>query len=123
MLARDKNEKEAKKKAKFLLEWVGLWEKRHHFPSQLSGGQCQRVAICRALVNSPELLLADEPTGNLDPETAETIFQLFRALVNELKTSALIVTHDFGLAKRMDRVLKLQNGVLEEMTDLTELIH
>ena len=123
MLARDKNEKEAKKKAKFLLEWVGLWDKRQHFPSQLSGGQCQRVAICRALVNSPELLLADEPTGNLDPETAETIFQLFRALVNELKTSALIVTHDFGLAKRMDRVLKLQNGVLEEMTDLTELIH
>lgn len=121
MLARDKNEKEAKKKAKFLLEWVGLWDKRHHFPSQISGGQAQRVAICRALINSPQLLLADEPTGNLDPETAETIFKLFRALVNELKTSALIVTHDFSLARRMDRVLKLQDGVLVEINDLSEL--
>jgi lipoprotein-releasing system ATP-binding protein len=89
------------------LEKLGMEKRRFHFPNQLSGGEQQRVAIARALFNNPEIVLADEPTGNLDPETAESIFNLFILTARELKTSVLLVTHNIDLAKRADRIIKL----------------
>lgn len=89
------------------LEKLGMEKRRFHFPNQLSGGEQQRVAIARALFNNPEIVLADEPTGNLDPETAESIFNLFILTAKELKTSVLLVTHNIDLAKRADRIIKL----------------
>lgn len=104
----DKNE--AIKRAKSLLASVGLTERSGHFPSQLSGGEQQRVAIARGLVNKPALLLADEPTGNLDPSTSEGVFQMMIKTLHDLQTGALIVTHNHELARRMDRVLELSEG-------------
>lgn len=95
-----------------LLESVGLSSRAGHFPSQMSGGEQQRVAIARALVNRPALLLADEPTGNLDPETAENVFQVMVQTITSLKIGALVVTHNVELAYRMDRVLELKQGQL-----------
>lgn len=103
---------EAKTRALKLLESVGLEPRAHHFPSQMSGGEQQRVAIARALVNRPALLLADEPTGNLDPATAENVFQVLLLTIRSLKVGALVVTHNHELAKRMDRVLELKNGMV-----------
>lgn len=101
---------EAKARGLKLLESVGLAKRAHHFPSQLSGGEQQRVAIARGLVNRPALLLADEPTGNLDPNTAEDVFQILVQTIRSLKIGALIVTHNHELAARMDRVLQLKEG-------------
>jgi lipoprotein-releasing system ATP-binding protein len=101
---------EAQNRALKLLESVGLEARAHHYPSQLSGGEQQRVAIARGLVNRPALLLADEPTGNLDPTTAEDVFQILLQTIRSLKIGALVVTHNHELAKRMDRVLELKNG-------------
>lgn len=101
---------EAVKRAKSLLESVGLTSRAGHFPSQLSGGEQQRVAIARGLVNKPALLLADEPTGNLDPSTSEGVFQMMLDTLHSHNTGALIVTHNHELAKRMDRVLELSAG-------------
>lgn len=101
---------EAKNRAEKLLESVGLQNRISHYPSQLSGGEQQRVAIARALVNRPGLLLADEPTGNLDPKTAEDVFWVLMQTIKSLKIGALVVTHNHELAKRMDRVLELRNG-------------
>ena len=98
-------------RARDLLESVGLGARAHHYPSQMSGGEQQRVAIARALVNNPSLLLADEPTGNLDPATAEHVFTVLLGTVRSLKIGALIVTHNEDLARRMDRVLRLKDGV------------
>ena len=81
-------------------------------PTTFSGGEQQRVAICRALANAPKLLLADEPTGNLDPDTSDVVFGTLMKLVRETGLSALIATHNLALAARMDRILKLENGVL-----------
>jgi general L-amino acid transport system ATP-binding protein len=105
---------EAEERAMQLLKRVGIPEQALKYPAQLSGGQQQRVAIARALVNRPPLLLADEPTGNLDPATADRVFEALMDLVTGTGLSALIATHNMTLAARMDRVLKLKNGVLVE---------
>lgn len=93
-----------------LLGRVGLEARADHRPGALSGGEQQRVAFCRALANAPKLLLADEPTGNLDPETSERVFGVLAALVRDAGLAALIATHNMGLAARMDRVLRLEQG-------------
>lgn len=97
-----------------LLERMGLKARAEHRPGQLSGGEQQRVAICRALANRPKVLLADEPTGNLDPHTAEGVFQELVALVRSSGVAALIATHNPELAQRMDRMVRLQDGLLIE---------
>lgn len=102
----------ARNRALKLLESVGLDKRAHHYPSQMSGGEQQRVAIARGLVNRPALLLADEPTGNLDPQTAESVFQILLQTIRSLKIGALVVTHNVELAQRMDRVLQLKNGAV-----------
>lgn len=106
--------KTASDRASELLEAVGLKDKREIMPYQLSGGERQRVAIARSLINSPELLLADEPTGNLDWKTGEKVFQLFRELIAEKELTAIIVTHNEQLAGLVDRRLHLQAGNLDE---------
>lgn len=105
---------EAKERALDLLKSVGLNERATHRPARLSGGEQQRVAIVRALANRPKVLLADEPTGNLDEHTAESVFETLIQLVREQNLAALIATHNMNLAKRMDRVLILHEGHLQE---------
>jgi lipoprotein-releasing system ATP-binding protein len=100
----------AQERAGKLLNTVGLGARMGHYPSQLSGGEQQRVAIARSLVNEPSLLLADEPTGNLDPHTAEDVFAMLTKTIRDKNIGALIVTHNHDLARRMDRVLTLQEG-------------
>jgi lipoprotein-releasing system ATP-binding protein len=100
----------AQARAAALLAQVGLAARAGHRPAQLSGGEQQRVAFCRALANAPRLLLADEPTGNLDPATSEQVFAALMGLVRETGLAALIATHNLELAGRMDRVLRLQDG-------------
>lgn len=95
-----------------LLDRVGLAERRDHRPAELSGGEQQRVAICRALANRPRVLLADEPTGNLDPETAGRVFGMLLEVVRETGLAALIATHNHELAGRMDRTVRLEGGVI-----------
>lgn len=99
-------------RASDLLGRVGVSSRADHRPAALSGGEQQRVAFCRALANEPRLLLADEPTGNLDPETADQVFAALMGLVADTGLSALIATHNLELAARMDRVLHLKDGIL-----------
>ena len=106
-------DKQLKARAQELLAKVGLEKYAHRYPTQLSGGQQQRVAIVRALMAQPALVLADEPTGNLDSQTADSIFSLLRQINQEDGTAFLIVTHDVNLANRCDRQLVLKDGVLE----------
>ena len=101
---------ESEKRAKLLLEMVGLSDRARHRPGLLSGGEQQRVAIARSVANAPDILLADEPTGNLDPETGETVFQSLQKIVHGTDTAALIVTHNQKLAAKMDEILELENG-------------
>ncbi|MDY4840899.1 MAG: ABC transporter ATP-binding protein [Alphaproteobacteria bacterium] len=108
-------QKVANEKAKWLLNRLGLGRRLAHRPSELSGGEQQRVAIARALANSPKLLLADEPTGNLDPRTSEGVFLELLSIVKETKLSALIATHNFELADKMDRKVTLKDGKLIDM--------
>lgn len=106
----------AREEAARLLELVGLAARSGHQPAQLSGGEQQRVAIARALANRPAVLLADEPTGNLDPRTADSVFEALRAIVHEQGVAALIATHNLDIARRCDRVLALSDGLLTGST-------
>ncbi|WP_294728083.1 ABC transporter ATP-binding protein [Fusobacterium nucleatum] len=108
-----KNKTEIEKEAKKLLEIVGLAERMKHKPNQLSGGEKQRVAIARAMINKPKLILADEPTGNLDEDTGELIFSLFRKINKEHNQSIVVVTHARDLSQVTDRQVYLKKGVLE----------
>ena len=108
-----KNKTEIEKEAKELLEIVGLAERIKHKPNQLSGGEKQRVAIARAMINKPKLILADEPTGNLDEDTGELIFSLFRKINKEHNQSIVVVTHARDLSQVTDRQIYLKRGVLE----------
>jgi lipoprotein-releasing system ATP-binding protein len=105
---------EAEERASQLLDSLGIAERADHRPAQLSGGEQQRVAIARAVANGPRLLLADEPTGNLDPPTAERVFEQLLSLVRQSGVAALIATHNLELAARMDRTLRLKEGLLVE---------
>ncbi len=105
----------AEGRARELLTSLGLGERVDHRPAELSGGEQQRTAIARGLANQPRLLLADEPTGNLDPTTSERVFQELLDLIHHTGVAALIATHNMDLAARMDRVLKLDRGVLVEI--------
>jgi lipoprotein-releasing system ATP-binding protein len=105
-------QKEAEARARELLTSLGLGERLDHQPAQLSGGEQQRVAIARALANKPRLLLADEPTGNLDPDTSTQVFGALKSIVKAQGVGALIATHNLELARHMDRVVKLVDGVL-----------
>ena len=107
---------EAEERARDLLEMLGLRERWDHRPTELSGGEQQRVAIARAVANRPKILLADEPTGNLDPNTAGRVFEELLRLVSEEGVAAVIATHNLDLAARMDRTLRLTDGHLVEET-------
>lgn len=104
--------KTAKKRAMAMLDAVNLPRRAHHRPSELSGGERQRVAIARALINKPALVMADEPTGNLDKQTAETIFDLMVALNRQHGTAFIVVTHDLNLAQKLSMQLEMNNGQL-----------
>ncbi|MEP6968028.1 MAG: ABC transporter ATP-binding protein [Pseudomonadota bacterium] len=106
--------REARKRAEDLLGQLGLAGRLNHQPAQLSGGEQQRVAVARALANRPRLLLADEPTGNLDPATSAAVFGALKDLVRATGVAALIATHNLALATEMDRVLTLEDGLLVE---------
>lgn len=111
-LANGVGHRDASDRALALLDRVGLLARAHHRPAEMSGGEQQRVAFCRALANGPSLLLADEPTGNLDPATSDRVFGVLMEIVRETGLSALIATHNLDLAGRMDRVLRLKDGKL-----------
>jgi len=105
-------EKKAKEQAEALLVELGLQDRLHHFPSQLSGGEQQRVAIARAMINKPPLILADEPTGNLDEENSLLISNLLLKVSLQYQQSLCLVTHDLDLAKKCDRIIQIENGKL-----------
>ncbi len=106
-------EKDARQKANSLLELVGLQERADHFPYQLSGGQQQRVAIARSLINNPAIILADEPTGNLDSNTGNTILELFKTLNTKNQMTIIIVTHEHEIAHQTKRILELVDGKIK----------
>ncbi|EKB51002.1 ABC transporter ATP-binding protein [Cecembia lonarensis] len=109
-----KRRKDAKEKAKTLLEKVGLGDRMTHYPTQLSGGEQQRVSIARAFANEPKILFADEPTGNLDTETGDMIEDLIFDLNKEQGTTLVLVTHDPELAKRTNRIIRIKGGKIQE---------
>jgi lipoprotein-releasing system ATP-binding protein len=110
-----KSRRVAAVRARELLSGLGLQSRLDHRPAEMSGGEQQRTAICRGLANAPKLLLADEPTGNLDPKTSEHVFQELIELIRHHGVAALIATHNMDLARRMDRVLRLEDGHLIEV--------
>lgn len=111
-LISDASPQDALARATYLLSQLGLSERLHHRPSKLSGGEQQRVAVARALANRPKLVLADEPTGNLDEHTADIVIGEFMALVREEGSSAIVATHNERLAAKMDRIVRLHEGKL-----------
>lgn len=115
MMILDVDKKVRRKKAKELLESVGMGDRIHHLPSQLSGGQRQRMAIARALANDPSVLLADEPTGNLDSQSGEEILSIFKKL-NEEGRTVVVVTHNQSIAESTEKIVKMKDGLVEEMT-------
>ncbi|QFS82635.1 Lipoprotein-releasing system ATP-binding protein LolD [Roseivivax sp. THAF40] len=114
-LANGSSRKDADARAADLLASVGLTDRAHHRPAALSGGEQQRVAFCRAMANAPRLILADEPTGNLDPDTSERVFDTLMRLVRETGLAAVIATHNLELAARMDRQVRLDQGTLRAL--------
>ena len=106
---------EARRKARTLLEELGLQERISHRPGELSGGEQQRVAIARSLVGDPSILLADEPTGNLDFQTSEAVYSLIRQAVSRRNTTTILVTHSERLARRSDGVYVMEEGVLRDL--------
>ncbi|MDX9688887.1 MAG: ABC transporter ATP-binding protein [Proteobacteria bacterium] len=112
-----KTETEAKKRADELLELIRLDRRATHRPAQLSGGEQQRIAIARALANKPTILIADEPTGNLDPHTAGDVFNILKEIVDDQKVGILMATHNLELAHRMDRQYSLEDGLILERKD------
>jgi len=112
MIYAGKSEQEAKVKANDILNLVELGNRKHHYPYQLSGGQQQRVAIARALINDPDIVLADEPTGNLDTETGESIIRTFSKLNNEKNVTIILVTHEPEIAEKTNRIIELVDGLI-----------
>jgi putative ABC transport system ATP-binding protein len=116
-----RGDRQARSRAIELLRRVGLERRSHHYPVQLSGGEQQRVALARAFISSPRILFADEPTGNLDVETSETIIHLLFSLNQEAGTTLLLVTHDMDLAQRTQRVIHLRGGAITSDTVTSSL--
>ncbi len=112
LTAADRNFDKYKERLKLLVEQLGLADRLHHLPSELSGGQQQRVALARALIHYPQILFADEPTGNLDRESADQVLDLMLTLRADLRQTLIVVTHDEKIAQRADRVLVMDDGVL-----------
>ena len=110
----DLSPQEGRRRAEEALEMVGLWDRRLHHPSQLSGGEQQRVAIARALVNRPLLLLADEPTGNLDSKTSIEVMEIFQRLNRERRLTIILITHEANIASYAGRRLTLKDGLIED---------
>ena len=118
-----RGERGAARTAQTLLERVGLGERGHHYPAQLSGGEQQRVSLARAFANRPQILFADEPTGNLDPDTGETVQNLLFDLNKEAGTTLVLVTHDLELAGKTQRVLRMKGGrVVEALVPKQQMI-
>ncbi len=118
-----RGEKNVHKQSMELLERVGLADRHHHYPSQLSGGEQQRIALARAFSNKPEILFADEPTGNLDEETSVKVEQLLFDLNKEAGTTLIIVTHDLELARKTQRIIQLKGGkVIEDKETMVEMV-
>ena len=116
LLIAGRSRSKARKKADELLSLMGLEDRGHHQPGQLSGGEQQRVAIARALANDPHLVIADEPTGNLDPETTTRVFDTLIRMARQEGAAVLIATHNMALTERMDRVLTLEDGKLTDFS-------
>ena len=119
LLLRDRPRQEAEGEALRWLRGVGLEERAHHRSGELSGGEQQRVALARALITQPAILLADEPTGDLDSRTADSVFELIARLHRDCQLTSLIATHNLAFARRCHRVLRLQNGRIEELVPET----
>ena len=115
MISGDKSQKDIVKRAEWLLDRLGLKDRKKHRPTELSGGEQQRVAIARGLANTPRLLLAHEPTGNLDPQTSDVVFEELLKFVRETGLSAIIATHNHELASKMDRKITLKDGKIEDL--------
>ena len=120
LLVRRDSIKLAKEKAKQLLTEIGLSDRLYHKPSELSGGECQRVAVARALIAKPLVVLADEPTGNLDPDTAEKVFDGLINLNHSIGSSLIVVTHNHDLANKLDQVVILERGTIAEYDNQRE---
>lgn len=116
LLISRKNKDVAKDRAFKLLKYLNIEDKANNRPTEMSGGQQQRVAIARAVANAPSILLADEPTGNLDPKTSQTVFNVFLYLAKQAGIATIIATHNYNLAKKMDRIITIKEGKIVEVT-------